>query len=163
MSQSSGSGPAEAGTGGSADESTAVALAVSKQRKEKKRAGSKASIARKDPLQAHQQQREGEQQRSFRAAWRRTAGDLSEAEQRKAVEQALEVFRLLPPSSAYAQHRIRVLEKALQLLDKARCVWLAAGRGAGVGCTVQGCAVQGVVIAGCYNVDFIPAVAHSSR
>lgn len=33
--------------------------------------------------------------------------------------QALEVFRQLPPASSYAQHRIRVLEKALALLDKA--------------------------------------------
>ena len=56
--------------------------------------------------------------RAFRQAWKRTAGDLSEAEQRAAVVQALEVFRLLPPASSYAQHRIRVLEKALELLDK---------------------------------------------
>ena len=33
--------------------------------------------------------------------------------------QALEVFRQLPASSSYAQHRIKVLQKALELLDKA--------------------------------------------
>lgn len=64
--------------------------------------------------------------RTFRQAWRRTAGELSEAEQRRAVEQALEVFRSLPPSSSYAQHRIRVLQKALQLLDKA-ARWVLGG------------------------------------
>lgn len=96
-----------------------VALAVSKERKERRRTSGKASIARTGPLKVPLR-REVSPGPAFRAAWQRTAGELSEAEQRRAVEQALEVFRQLPPSSSYAQHRIRVLEKALQLLDKAR-------------------------------------------
>lgn len=98
-----------------------VALAVSKEHKERRRTSGKASIARSAPLKVPAP-RETQPGSAFRAAWRRTAGDLSEAEQRRAVEQALEVFRQLPPSSSYAQHRIRVLEKALQLLGKARFV-----------------------------------------
>ncbi|KAL4443564.1 hypothetical protein ABPG75_011301 [Micractinium tetrahymenae] len=95
-----------------------VALAVSRERKERRRASGKASLTRTAPLKVPAP-REAKPGATFRAAWRRTAGELSDAEQRRAVEQALEVFRQLPPSSSYAQHRIRVLEKALQLLDKA--------------------------------------------
>ena len=104
-----------------------LALAVGGELKKKKRLASQA--AKKDiskgaaPLKASpapgasgSSSRPG---RTFRQAWRKTAGELSEAEQRTAVLQALEVFRQLPPASTYAQHRIRVLEKVLQLLDKA--------------------------------------------
>ena len=70
---------------------------------------------------------------AFTAAWRRTTGDLSEPEQRRAVVQALEVFQLLPASSTYAAHRIRVLQKALELLDK------AARRGGGGRVFCVGC------------------------
>lgn len=136
-----------------------------------------AQAAKKDiskgaePLKASPAPSASRQGRTFRQAWRKTAGELSEEEQRKAVlqvrregspaagcrlaghacraprpqgvtpcpqpphvqlptlgappflrMQALEVFRQLPPASSYAQHRIRVLEKALALLDKAtRC------------------------------------------
>ena len=112
-----------------------MCLSVAAQRKERRRASSKASIARTEPIQAAAPGgrggtggggrsgggRGGRRDAAFREAWRRTAGDLSEAEQRDAVVRALQVFRLLPAGSSYAQHRIRVLEKALQLLDKARC------------------------------------------
>ena len=103
-----------------------VARAVNSELKARRRASGKASISRAQPLKAAAPPAKPD--KAFRQAWRRTAGELSEAEQRAAVEQALEVFRLLPPASSYAQHRIRVLEKALQLLDKAR--W-AGARGVG--------------------------------
>ncbi|KAL4447319.1 hypothetical protein ABPG77_007352 [Micractinium sp. CCAP 211/92] len=92
-----------------------VALAVSKERKERRRTSGKASIARTAPLKVPLRREAS----PIGPVWRRIAGELTEAEQRRAVEQALEVFRQLPPSSSYAQHRIRVLEKVLQLLDKA--------------------------------------------
>ena len=57
-------------------------------------------------------------ERRFREAWRRTAGDASEGEQRRAVVQAIQVFQQLPAGSQYARHRLRVLRKALELLDK---------------------------------------------
>ena len=103
-----------------------VARAVNSELKARRRASGKASIAKAQPLKAAAPPAKPD--KAFRQAWRRTAGELSEAEQRAAVLQALEVFRLLPPASSYAQHRIRVLEKALQLLDKAR--W-AGARGVG--------------------------------
>lgn len=97
----------------------AVALQVSRELKSRRRSSSKASITKAQPLKVAREEPSGPSGgRTFRHAWRQTAGELSEADQRKAVRQALEVFRLLPPSSSYAQHRIRVLEKALQLLDK---------------------------------------------
>lgn len=68
-----------------------VALQVSRQRKDKARTSNKASIAKAQPLKVAakpQAEREGrQQQRTFRQAWRRTAGELSEEEQRRAVEQ----------------------------------------------------------------------------
>jgi hypothetical protein len=99
-----------------------VARAVNSELKARRRASGKASIAKAQPLKTAAPPAKPD--KAFRQAWRRTAGELSEAEQRAAVLQALEVFRLLPPASSYAQHRIRVLEKALQLLDKAR--WAGA-------------------------------------
>lgn len=157
-----------------------LALAVGSELLKKKRAASQA--VKKDiskgaaPLKASPAPSSSRQgNKTFRQAWRKTAGDLSEEEQRTAVlqvcppglqggddstccrvpccvlwacrrclvcrcpwgvtctahihrllhsalvsdPQALEVFRQLPPASSYAQHRIRVLEKALALLDKA--------------------------------------------
>jgi hypothetical protein len=94
------------------------ALGLGKELKSRKRTTSKASIAKAQPLKVSGSPA-AKPDRAFRQAWRKTAGDLSEAEQRQAVLHALEVFRQLPPSSSYAQHRIRVLEKALELLDKA--------------------------------------------
>jgi hypothetical protein len=103
-------------TGKQGELDIALQREVAKELKARKRASSKASISKPQPLKL------AAKEDAFRRAWRHTAGDLTEADQRKAVHQALEVFRQLPPSSSYAQHRIRVLEKALQLLDKAdRC------------------------------------------
>jgi hypothetical protein len=101
------------------EETVAVRLGQ-ELRKARRRNDSKASIARSKPLPVGKERStEAASDRQFRAAWWTTAGDLSEADQHKAVLQALEVFRTLPPTSTYAQHRIKVLEKALELLDKA--------------------------------------------
>lgn len=94
-----------------------LAIGLGKELRSRKRASSKASIARAEPLKVSGSPA-AKPDRAFRQAWRKTAGELSEAEQRQAVLHALQVFRQLPPSSSYAQHRIRVLEKALELLDK---------------------------------------------
>ena len=117
-----------AGEAAAVDSEDQLALAVNSELKARRRASGKASIARAQPLKAAAPPAKPD--RAFRQAWRRTAGELSEADQRAAVLQALEVFRLLPPASSYAQHRIKVLEKALQLLDKARWVGGAPAGGA---------------------------------
>lgn len=122
MSQAGTPGASEHLAESSSDSAEKLALAVSKERQKQKRASNKASISRgAEPLKVPGPRQEAAQAKTdaaFRAAWRRTAGELSEEEQRAAVLKTLEVFRLLPPSSSYAQHRIRVLEKALLLLDK---------------------------------------------
>lgn len=79
----------------------AEALAVSKQRKGKAKARGKASLPATLGKPAPQSPA------SFRQQWVKTAAGLSEEEQRKAVLQAIEVYKLLPPSSQYARHRLK--------------------------------------------------------
>ena len=101
------------GQGGELTEAEAKGVgALVKERK--KREVKRSSVRKPKPLQ---QQSSGGTR--FRQAWTKTAGELTEADQRRAVEQALEVFSQLPAQSSYARHRIKVLHQALQLLDKA--------------------------------------------
>lgn len=57
-----------------------------------------------------------------RRKWTRVAraAGVSEEQQRKAVAQAIEVYSLLPAGSTYAQHRLKVLRKVAELLDRER-------------------------------------------
>ena len=94
---------------------------VGVQAKERaKRAQKRASISSRGPIPA---EKAGEKRvGKFSQRWAKTVrgvGDLTEAEQRCAVQQALEVFETLPPQSSYARHRIQVLRQVLELLDKA--------------------------------------------
>lgn len=61
--------------------------------------------------------------KSFKQRWLACAGDLDEAEQLKAVNQAIEVFSLLPRESQYAQHRLRLLNKVKSILEQSKYVW----------------------------------------
>lgn len=61
---------------------------MSRQRRKQQTRGAKASIAKAQPLKASAPTKaEPAEERRFRQAWRRTAGDASEAEQRTAVQQ----------------------------------------------------------------------------
>ena len=97
--------------GSSPSEDKELALAVNAA--VKKRNKKKGSLAVRDPLPVAPRS----QERTFKQSWAKTAGSLTPEEQRKAVEQAIEVFGLLPPGSSYAQHRLKVLRKALDLLN----------------------------------------------
>lgn len=67
--------------------------------------------------------------KSFKQRWLACAGDLDEAEQLKAVNQAIEVFSLLPRESQYAQHRLRLLNKVKSILEQSKYVSRCCGEG----------------------------------
>ena len=104
----------------------AEALKVSEQRKKNAKSKHKASLttatAKPRPLPGSGTPTTSRSSKTatFRQQWTRTAAGLSEEEQRKAVLQAIEVFKQLPAGSQYAQHRLKVLHQALMLLDKDR-------------------------------------------
>lgn len=100
--------------GTSTREDELLALAVNAELK--KRGKKKGSLAVRDPLPVAPRAQEPKRS-TFKKSWAKTAGSLSLEDQRKAVEQAIEVFSLLPPGSSYAQHRLKVLRKALDLLN----------------------------------------------
>jgi hypothetical protein len=54
----------------------------------------------------------------FKQKWLACAGELSEPEQLRVVEQAIEVFSLLPRESKYAQHRLKLLRKIQDILKQ---------------------------------------------
>lgn len=62
--------------------------------------------------------------KTFKERWLSCAGDLNETEQLKAVNQAIEVFRLLPSESQYAKHRLRLLRKVKSILEQTKYVQL---------------------------------------
>ncbi len=95
------------------------ALEVSRRLKKNAKSKEKASISAtvSNPFKTKATGHGGE---TFRQQWRKTATGVSEEEQRKAILQTIEVFKLLPAASAYAQHRLKVLNQALQILDKDR-------------------------------------------
>lgn len=74
------------------------------------------SIKKTAPLK-HKSSKQSKKKEVFRQKWSKTAEGLPEEQQIKAVEKAIEVFETLPASSRYAQHRLAVLRKALELLN----------------------------------------------
>jgi hypothetical protein len=97
----------------------ADALEVNSQRKKGIKVQQKASL----PSAISKPRAKGAERKgvaTFRQQWTKTATGLGEEEQRKAVLQAIEVFKQLPAGSSYAQHRLKVLHQALGLLDKDR-------------------------------------------
>lgn len=93
---------------------------VNRLRKQGSRRKEKSSLAASIANPKKLKSKVDDSDRDFKQRWNAVAGDLSEDDQRKAVEQAIEVFKLLPPASQYAQHRLRVLHQALELLNKNR-------------------------------------------
>jgi hypothetical protein len=90
---------------------------LTKELSRRKKAQDKKSIARSVPLKVSPSKKNTTDKRSFEDRWRTTAGNLSEEEQKKAVQQAIEVYSLLPASSLYAKHKLKVLNQALNLLE----------------------------------------------
>jgi hypothetical protein len=84
---------------------------LTKELNRRKKAQDKKSIARSAPLKV------SPSKKNTQDRWRTTAGNFSEEEQKKAVQQAIEVYSLLPASSTYAKHKLKVLNQALQLLE----------------------------------------------
>ena len=91
-------------------------LELNKELKRRKRLQDKTSITRSGPLKVSPNKKNTDK-RSFEDRWRSTAGNLTEKEQKKAVQQAIEVYSLLPASSTYAKHKLKVLNQALKLLE----------------------------------------------
>ena len=100
------------------DPGEAAAAEVARRRQRESKARGKAALR---PRPAGKGSGDTAERAAFRQAWAKTAEGLSEAEQREAVQRAIEVYSLLPPASSYAQHRLKVLRQALELLDKGRC------------------------------------------
>lgn len=112
------------------------ALELNRQRKASAKSKQKASLSPAITTKAAKTKTTAEAK--FKRQWEKTAAGLSEEEQRRAVEQAIEVFKQLPPTSQYAKHRLKLLHTALELLNKSRQGWLKAG-GAGGGCGMRTC------------------------
>lgn len=90
---------------------------LTKELNRRRRTHEKKNIARSAPLKVSPNKNTTTDKRSFEDRWRTTAGNLTEEEQERAVRQAIEVYSLLPASSIYAKHKLKVLNQALQLLE----------------------------------------------
>jgi hypothetical protein len=92
-----------------------------KQIKSRKRTSSKSSIAKDNPLKhAPQQQRRSSRTTAFVKHWDKRQGlsEGSEADKLKEIERQIESVLTLPKSSKYAQHKLKTLQKAQELLQQ---------------------------------------------
>lgn len=85
--------------------------------KHRKKLKSKKSIHRSGPLQFDITVAEKKSSQQLNRWKTFLTGKLSEADQEKAVKAALEHYSRLPKSSSYAQHRIKILQQTLGLLN----------------------------------------------
>jgi hypothetical protein len=93
-----------------------------KQIKSRKRTSSKTSIAKDAPLKhaPQQQHRSSHHPTAFLKHWDPKQGlsEGSEAEKLKEIERQIESVLTLPKSSKYAQHKLKTLQKAQELLQQ---------------------------------------------
>jgi hypothetical protein len=103
------------------DISKEEAAELVKQIKSRKRTSSKTSIAKNSLLKhAPQQQRRSSRTTAFVKRWDSSKGlsEGSEADKLKEIERQIESVLTLPKSSKYAQHKLKTLQKAQQLLKQ---------------------------------------------
>jgi len=93
---------------------------LAKQRKSRKRVSSKTSIVKASPLKHAPQQQRRSSRTVFVKRWnpRQSLSEGSEAEKLREIKRHIESLLTLPKSSKYAQHKLKTLEKAQELLQQ---------------------------------------------
>lgn len=94
--------------------STQEAAELSKRIKTKQRPQKKTNITRETPLKHVTKDK---QRRPYSRRWQRGNPEPNDSEKLREIERQIEATALLPAASSYASHRLKVLNKAKELLQ----------------------------------------------